>query len=115
MLEKLFFEALVIGVDDLPRKENRLILGYYGLARHENCFIEIEPIPKQILAARLYIGKMQAVDDNIRRAATLLRTELEKQGWIEGKHTPKLIDSTEKDAPRLADLDREIVDYAVLK
>jgi len=96
VLEKLFYEALVIAVDELPRKESRLICGYYGLERHENRFTEIEPIPKQILAARLHIGKIQAVDDNVRRAVALLRTELKKQGWIEGKKTPMLVEAQEK-------------------
>ncbi len=82
VIEKFLYEALVAAVDKLPYKEKRLLLSYYGLERIENRFKETEPTPKLVLAARLHIGKIQAVDDNARRAIALLRTALEKQGWV---------------------------------
>ena len=115
VLEKLFYEAIVAAVDKLPFKEKHIILGYYGLERYKNRFKEVAPLSKSDLAAHLHIGKVQSVDDNVRRAVKLLRTELEKQGWIEGEHTPKLYEPDEKDVPELADLDREIVNYAIKK
>ena len=115
VLEKLFYEAIVAAVDKLPFKEKHIILGYYGLERYKNRFKEVAPLSKPDLAAHLHIGKVQSVDDNARRAVKILRTVLEKQGWIEDKHTPELIKPAEKDKLKLTDLDSEIIDYAVRK
>ena len=115
VLNKMLYEALVAAVDLLPYKEKRLILDYYGLEMRENRFIDIDPIDKETLAARLHVGKMQSVDKNVRRAISLLRTELEKSGWIEGKNTPKSIGATKDEIQELTDIDCGIIQYAICK
>ena len=112
VLNKMLYEALVIAVDTLPYKEKRLILDYYGLEIHGSRLRDIDPIDKETLAARLHVGKIQSVDKNVRRAISLLRKELEKSGWIEGKDTPKFIDATKDEMQELTDIDCEIIQYA---
>jgi len=112
VLNKMLYEALVIAVDTLPYKEKRLILDFNGLEMHGNRFRDIDPIDKETLAARLHVGKIQSVDKNVRRAISLLRKELEKSGWIEGKDTPKFIDATKDEMQELTDIDCEIIQYA---
>ena len=113
--EKMLYEAIVTAVDSLPRKEKRLIFDYYGLERYDNRFRDIEPVSKEILAARLHIGKVQAVDENARRAVALLRSELEKANWIEGKNTPKVTKEPEANPHELTKNDCEIIEYAIYK
>ena len=90
-----------------------MILDYYGLKRYENCFQDTEPLSKEILASRLHVGNVQAVDENARRAVALLRIELEKSGWIEGKNTPKSLDATKADTHELSDIDCGVIEYSI--
>jgi len=111
----MLYEAIVNAVDSLPRKESRLILDYFGLERYENRFKDIESVSKEILAARLHIGKVQAVDENALRAVAILRVKLEESGWIEGKYTPITTDKYKEDTLDLTDIDCGIIEYAVHK
>jgi len=56
---------------------------------------------------------VQAVDENARRAVALLRIELEKSGWIEGKNTPKSLDATKADTHELSDIDCGVIEYSI--
>lgn len=115
VLKKILYAAITTTVDKLPYKENRVILSYCGLERLGDWFEEVEPLSKEELAAYLHVGKAQAVDDNFRRALKALRTELEKQGWLEGEHTRKSFESTDKESQELTDFDYAVIDYAVRK
>jgi DNA-directed RNA polymerase specialized sigma subunit len=83
VIKKLFVEAVIAELDKLPFGDNRLLLGYLGLERRGDGLWEVDPMSKADLAARLHIGKAQTVDNHFRRVLAVLRTELEKQGWIE--------------------------------
>jgi len=114
VLDMLLYEAVVIAVDALPYKEKRLILDYYGLAQHGNRFIDVNPVNKEIIAARLHVGKSQSVDINVQQAVKLLRTELEKAGWIEGKNSSELTKPTGY-LPKLDAVDIDVIEYAIRK
>ena len=81
ILKKMFYEAIVAAVDGLSFKDKHMILSYCGLERFKEWFNEVDPLPKELLAAHLHVGKIQVVDDNFKRAVKTLRVELEKQGW----------------------------------
>ena len=60
-------------------------------------------------------AEQEAVNENFRSAAAIVRTELEKAHWIEGINTPKLDKPTDDEASDLTDIDYEIVEYAIRK
>jgi RNA polymerase sigma factor (sigma-70 family) len=54
VLKKMLYEAVVAAIDNLPYKENHIILDYCGLQRHEDWFVDVvEPLSKESIAARL--------------------------------------------------------------
>jgi len=116
LLSKLLYEALIAEIDALPYKEYHLLLDYCGLKRYKDWFMNLEkPLEWEILAARLHVGTQEAVNENFRSAAAIVRTKLEKEHWIEGEHTPKKEKPTNEEKPELTDHDREIIEYAVRK
>lgn len=82
VMKKMLYEAIATCVDKLQFKEKRLILDYIGLERYLNWFIEVKPMEKELIAARLHLGKAQSVDYNFRKAIKMLQAELEDAGWM---------------------------------
>jgi len=116
LLKRLLYEALTVEVDALPYKEYHLLLDYCGLKRYEDWFIDLnKPLAWEILAARLHVGTQEAVNENFRSAATIVRAKLEEAHWIEGKHTPELLNIEYETNPELTDIDCEIIEYAKQK
>jgi len=92
------------------------LLDYCGLKRHDDWFIRLEkPLDWEILAARLHVGTQESVTENFRNAAAIVRKELEKAHWLEGKHTPVFISTAVDTTPELTNIDCEIVEYAKRK
>jgi len=113
VLKRMLYEALIAVVDALPYKEYHLLLDYCGLKRNDDWFITIKkPLDWEVLAARLHIGTLEAVNENFRSAAAIVRKELEKAHWLEGEHTPKLVDTGIDATPKLTELDYKIIEYA---
>jgi hypothetical protein len=85
VLKKMLYEAIVAAIDNLPYKENHIILDYCGLKRHEDWFVDVDnPLSKESIAARFHLGTEQAVDKTFRRAVKVLKAELEWLGWLQG-------------------------------
>ena len=116
LLKRLLYEALIVEVDALPYKEYHLLLGYCGLKRYEDWFINLnKPLDWEILAARLHVGTQEAVNENFRSAAAIVRKKLEEAHWIEGKHTPDLISKEFDTTPELTHIDSDVIEYAKRK
>ena len=116
LLKRLLYEALIVEVDALPYKEYHLLLDYCGLKRYEDWFINLnKPLDWEILAARLHVGTQEAVNENFRSAAAIVRKKLEEAHWIEGKHTPMLVSKAYDATSDLTHIDCDVIEYAKCK
>jgi DNA-directed RNA polymerase specialized sigma subunit len=116
LLKRLLYEALIVEVDALPYKEYHLLLDYCGLKRYEDWFIDLnKPLAWEILAARLHVGTQEAVNENFRNAAAIVRKKLEEAHWFEGKHTPEFISKIFDAKPDLTHIDCDVIEYAKRK
>jgi len=112
VLKRMLYEALINEVDALPYKEYHLLLDYCGMRRHNDWFASKKPVDPIILAARLHVGTLEAVNDNFRSAAAIIRMELEKAHWLEGEHTPELKSPVNVTIPKLSNIECKIIKYA---
>ena len=82
VLKKMLYTAIAQAVDNLSYRDNRIVLDYCGLKRFRDWLKSAKLISKEQLAAYIHVGKIQAVDNNFRRAISTIRVKLKRQGWI---------------------------------
>ena len=82
VIKKMIYTAIAQVVDNLSYRDNRIVLDYCGLQSFKDWFKTVQPISKEQLAAYLHVGKIQAVDNNFRKAIETLKADLKQQGWI---------------------------------
>jgi len=114
VLKKLLIEAIAAAVGALGYRDLRLFLHYIGLRRVGDGFADDEPLPKAMIAAHSQVGSVDAVNKRFKQIIRKIKDELEKQGWIEGKNTPKLSESPSEKI-RVSKAAFETIAYAVRK
>ncbi len=113
---KAFIQVYLKRIEDLRLRDKQLLFDYLGIVNHERGWvIDKRKIRFGDIADKHQLRDEQSVTNRYRRIVANLREELERQGWLEGKHTPKLPEAAEKETPELMELDREIIDYAIQK
>jgi len=108
VLREMFNSACFEQVERLRERDKCLLYDYLGIVDFScGWVIDKSKIRYGDIADKHQLRNEQSVTNRYRKIIAEVRAGLEKQGWIEGRHTPKFTEPIEKSKLELTDLDRE--------
>ncbi|GHU81774.1 hypothetical protein AGMMS50284_2690 [Clostridia bacterium] len=113
LLKSIFWDALLDILEKLRRRDYMLLTDYLGIDCPYCGRVHKPPFLGDI-ADKHQLRDEQSVTNRFRKIVEGIRIELEKQGLIEGEHTPKQSEPLPKD-DCLNEIDCAVIAYAVRK
>jgi hypothetical protein len=111
LLQSVFWDAVLDILENLRRRDYMLLMDYLGIDCPYCGRVHRPPFLGDI-ADKHQLRDEQSVTNRFRKIVDGIRLELEKQGWLEGEHTPEVAESPPKD-DGLNEIDRAVIDYAI--